>query len=760
MVGRPGPVVVQDVEQPADPAQRRDYGAPARLGGVRGEHQVHAQPGEQFGQVAGPAVVSDFGHRGGKRFSHRRLPGIALPQDADALVLFGQVGQVKVDGEGAGHLLGLVQAPRPDQRHDLVPGRITGHRITGHRITGHRPRVGRAPGVALAVPGLDHRAPQPLHVGQQLRPGGVGDNLAEDVAEQPDIAPHRLRQRGTVPVSIPVHGQSLIAQTDLPTSLMSMTTQAAAEPGGDHEPVPAPHTTAGKIADLERRRSEAVHAGSAQAVAKQHERGKLTARERIELLLDPGSFTEFDELARHRATDFGIAATRPYGDGVVTGYGTVDGRPVCVFSQDFTVFGGSLGEVYGEKIVKIMDHALKTGCPMIGINDGGGARIQEGVVALGLFAEIFYRNVMASGVIPQISLIMGPCAGGAVYSPAITDFTLMVEGTSHMFITGPDVIKTVTGEDVTFEELGGAHAHGVKSGVAHYQAKDEQDCIDFARDLLSYLPSNNLDDPPRHEVPESDGAEPDEFDAELDTLIPDSPNQPYDMHEVFTHVLDDGEFLEVHAGFAPNMVVGFGRIEGSSVGVVANQPMHYAGCLDIDASEKAARFVRTCDAFSIPILTFVDVPGFLPGVTQEWSGIIRRGAKLIYAYAEATVPKVTVITRKAYGGAYDVMGSKHLGGDVNLAWPTAQIAVMGAQGAVNILYRRELATAPDPDALRAQKITEYEDTLANPYIAAERGYVDNVIRPAETRLAITRALRSLRSKRQTLPPKKHGNIPL
>ena len=539
---------------------------------------------------------------------------------------------------------------------------------------------------------------------------------------------------------------------------MTLSTHQAAESASTAEP--DPHTTAGKIADLERRRQAAVHAGSEQAVAKQHERGKLTARERIELLLDPGSFTEFDELARHRATDFGIAATRPYGDGVVTGYGTVDGRPVCVFSQDFTVFGGSLGEVYGEKIVKIMDHALKTGCPIVGFNDGGGARIQEGVVALGLFAEIFYRNVMASGVIPQISLIMGPCAGGAVYSPAITDFTLMVEGTSHMFITGPDVIKTVTGEDVTFEELGGAHAHGVKSGVAHYQAKDEQDCIDFARDLLSYLPSNNLDEPPRRDTQDMDSTEPDEVGAELDTLIPDSPNQPYDMHEVITHVLDDGEFLEVHAGFAPNMVVGFGRVAGSSVGVVANQPMHYAGCLDIDAAEKAARFVRTCDAFSIPILTFVDVPGFLPGVSQEWQGIIRRGAKLIYAYAEATVPKVTVITRKAYGGAYDVMGSKHLGGDVNLAWPTAQIAVMGAQGAVNILYRRELAGAEDPDALRAQRITEYEDTLANPYIAAERGYVDAVIRPAETRLAVTRALRALRTKRQTLPPKKHGNIPL
>jgi propionyl-CoA carboxylase beta chain len=562
---------------------------------------------------------------------------------------------------------------------------------------------------------------------------------------------------------------------------------------------PAPHTTAGKIADLERRRQDAIHAGSQRAIERQHARGKMTARERIDGLLDPGSFTEFDELARHRATDFGMPANRPYGDGVVTGYGTVDGRPVCVFSQDFTVFGGSLGEVYGEKIVKVMDHAMKTGCPVIGINDGGGARIQEGVVALGLFAEIFYRNVMASGVIPQISLIMGPCAGGAVYSPAITDFTLMVEGTSHMFITGPDVIKTVTGEEVSFEDLGGAHAHNVKSGVAHYQAADENDCLAFARELLSYLPSNNLEDPPVL-APEASGAanggaanggaanggaanggaanggaanggaangtdpatEATHSDAELDTLIPDSPNQPYDMHEVITRILDDGEFLEIHAGFARNIVVGFGRVEGAPVGLVANQPMHFAGCLDIDASEKAARFVRTCDAFSIPVLTFVDVPGFLPGTGQEWGGIIRHGAKLIYAYAEATVPKVTVITRKAYGGAYDVMGSKHLGGDVNLAWPTAQIAVMGAQGAVNILYRRELAAAsPDEQAsLREQRVTEYEDTLANPYVAADRGYVDAVIRPAETRPQIVRALRTLRTKRQTLPPRKHGNIPL
>jgi len=501
-----------------------------------------------------------------------------------------------------------------------------------------------------------------------------------------------------------------------------------------------------------------VHAGSGAAVEKQHAKGKLTARERIALLLDEGSFTEFDELARHRAHDFGIERNRPYGDGVITGTGTVDGRPVAVYSHDFTVFGGSLGEVYGEKIVKVMDHAMKVGCPVVGINDGGGARIQEGVVALGLFAEIFFRNVRSSGVIPQISLIMGPAAGGAVYSPAVTDFTLMVEGTSHMFITGPDVIKTVTGEDVTFEELGGARTHMTKSGVAHYQAADEEDCIEFAKLLLSYLPSNNLDEPPA--VPAEPDYEVSPADEELDALIPDSSNQPYDIHQVIETVLDPGTFCEIHEGFARNVVVGFGRVAGAPVGVVANQPMHLAGCLDIDASEKAARFVRTCDAFSIPILTFVDVPGFLPGVTQEWAGIIRRGAKLLFAYAEATVPKVTVITRKAYGGAYDVMGSKHLGGDINLAWPTARIAVMGAQGAVNILYRRELAAAADPDELRKQRTTEYEDTLANPYVAAERGYVDAVIRPAETRAAVTRALISLRTKRETLPPKKHGNIPL
>ncbi len=492
------------------------------------------------------------------------------------------------------------------------------------------------------------------------------------------------------------------------------------------------HTTAGKLADLERRLDEAVHAGSARAVEKQHARGKKTARERIEMLLDEGSFVELDEFARHRSTNFGLEKTRPYGDGVVTGYGTVDGRQVCVFSQDFTVFGGSLGEVFGEKIVKLMDLAMKIGCPVVGINDSGGARIQEGVTSLGLYGEIFFRNVRASGVIPQISLIMGPCAGGAVYSPAVTDFTVMVDQTSHMFITGPDVIKTVTGEDVGMEELGGARTHNTRSGNAHYLGADEEDAIEYVKALLSYLPSNNLDEPPVFDAPAI--LDVTEDDRELDTLIPDSANQPYDMHRVIEHVLDDGEFLEVQPLYAQNMVVGFGRVEGRPVGVVANQPMQFAGTLDIAASEKAARFVRTCDAFNVPVLTFVDVPGFLPGTGQEWDGIIRRGAKLIYAYAEATVPKVTVITRKAYGGAYDVMGSKHLGADLNFAWPTAQIAVMGAQGAVNILYRSELANAEDPAAVRAEKIAEYEDTLANPYIAAERGYVDGVIPPHETRV--------------------------
>jgi propionyl-CoA/long-chain acyl-CoA carboxylase carboxyl transferase subunit len=524
--------------------------------------------------------------------------------------------------------------------------------------------------------------------------------------------------------------------------------------------IPAPniHTTAGKLADLDRRMWEAVHAGSEAAVEKQHARGKKTARERVLMLLDTDSFTELDEFARHRSTSFGMETRRPYGDGVITGFGTIDGRAVCVFSQDVTVFGGSLGQVYGEKIVKIIDFALKTGCPIIGLNEGGGARIQEGVVSLGLYGEIFRRNTHASGVIPQISLIMGAAAGGHVYSPALTDFVVMVDQTSQMFITGPDVIKTVTGEDVSMEELGGGRTHNTKSGNAHYLAADEEDAISFVRTLIGFLPQNNLEDPPVFDV--ANALEPDDMDRDLNTLIPDSPNQPYDMHEVISRVLDDADFLEVQALFAPNVVVGFGRIDGHSVGVVANQPLHFAGCLDIDASEKAARFVRTCDAFNIPVITFVDVPGFLPGTDQEWNGIIRRGAKLIYAYAEATVPLVTVITRKAYGGAYDVMGSKHLGADLNLAWPTAQIAVMGAQGAVNILYRKELAASDDPETMRANLITEYEDELANPYLAAERGYVDAVINPHETRVEITRMLRLLRTKRQTLPPKKHGNIPL
>ncbi|QMU75271.1 acyl-CoA carboxylase subunit beta [Streptacidiphilus sp. PB12-B1b] len=520
----------------------------------------------------------------------------------------------------------------------------------------------------------------------------------------------------------------------------------------------ASHTTAGKIAELQRRLDEAAHSGSARAVEKQHAKGKLTARERVAQLLDEGSFVEFDEFARHRSTNFGQEQTRPYGDGVVTGYGTVDGRQVAVFAQDFTVFGGSLGEVFGEKIVKVMDFALKTGCPMIGINDSGGARIQEGVASLGLYGEIFRRNVLASGVIPQISLVMGPCAGGAVYSPAITDFVVMADRTSHMFITGPDVIKTVTGEDVGMEELGGARTHNSRSGNAHHLASDEKEAIDYVKALLSYLPSNNLEEPPAY--PEEADLGVTALDLELDSIVPDSANQPYDMHTVIAHVLDEGEFLETQSLFAPNMITGFGRVEGHAVGIVANQPMQFAGCLDIDASEKAARFVRTCDAFNVPVLTFVDVPGFLPGTGQEWNGIIRRGAKLIYAYAEATVPLITVITRKAYGGAYDVMGSKHLGADLNLAWPTAQIAVMGAQGAVNILHRATLAAAEDPDAKRAELMEAYEDTLLNPYIAAERGYVDAVVMPSETRRHIVRGLRALRNKREVLPPKKHGNIPL
>ena len=524
-----------------------------------------------------------------------------------------------------------------------------------------------------------------------------------------------------------------------------------------HE-VPELHTTAGKLADLERRHHEATVEMAERASEKQHAKGRQSARERVDQLLDDGSFVELDAFARHRSTAFGLEKNRPLGDGVITGYGTIEGRQVCVFSQDFSIYGGSLGQVYGEKITKVMDLAIKNGCPIIGINEGAGARIQEGVVSLGLYGEIFRRNVHASGVIPQISLIMGSCAGGHVYSPAVTDFTIMVDQTSHMFITGPDIIKTVTGEDVTMEELGGARTHNTKSGNAHYMGADEEDALEYVKALLSYLPQNNMEEPePYDDVAD---LEPSDVDVALDTLIPDSPNQPYDMHTVIESIVDDGDFLEVQALFAPNILIGFGRVEGRSVGVVANQPMQFAGTLDIDASEKAARFVRTCDAFNIPVLTFVDVPGFLPGTDQEWDGIIRRGAKLIYAYAEATVPLVTVITRKAYGGAYDVMGSKHLGADINLAWPTAQIAVVGASGAVSILYRKELAAAEDPDARRAELMTEYEDTLCNPYVAAERGYIDAVIQPRQTRAEIVKALRLLRTKRETLPPKKHGNIPL
>ncbi len=518
----------------------------------------------------------------------------------------------------------------------------------------------------------------------------------------------------------------------------------------------APETFIERLHQLEALKYEAIHAGSAAAVEKQHAKGKYTARERLEKLLDPGSFQELDVFVRHRTTDFEMQSNRPYADAVVTGFGLIDGRRVCVFSQDFTVFGGSLGEVMSEKMVKVMELAEKTGCPIIGINDSGGARIQEGVVALGGYGEVFMRNVRASGVIPQISLIMGPCAGGAVYSPAITDFVFMVKETSHMFITGPEVIKTVTGESVGFEELGGAISHNAKSGVAHFASEDEDACLQDARYLLSFLPQNNLETPPR--VASTDDRS--RMAAELDTIVPDNPNKPYDMREVVHHVVDDGEFFEVQELFARNMICGFARLDGYAVGVVGNQPAQMAGVLDIESSEKASRFIRTCDAFNVPILTFCDVPGFLPGTAQEWNGIIRHGAKLLYAYAEATVPKLTVITRKSYGGAYDVMGSKHLGADMNFAWPTAEVAVMGAEGAVNIIYRREIAAAEDPAAQRAQRIEEYKAHFANPYIAAERGYIDDVIVPRTTRPKLIEALGMLQTKRQQGPRRKHGNIPL
>jgi len=518
----------------------------------------------------------------------------------------------------------------------------------------------------------------------------------------------------------------------------------------------APETYEEKLGQLEELRHEAIHAGTESAVAKQHEKGKYTARERIEKLLDPGSFQELDVFVRHRTHEFDMQKNRPYGDAVVTGHGTIDGRRVCVFSQDFTVFGGSLGEVMGEKMCKVMDLAAKIGCPVIGINDSGGARIQEGVVSLGAYGDVFLRNVRSSGVIPQISLIMGPCAGGAVYSPAITDFIFMVKETSHMFITGPDVIRTVTGEEVDFESLGGAMAHNSKSGVAHFAADDEDACLEDARYLLSFLPQNNLETPPRV-IPTDD---PLRADPELDTVVPDNPNKPYDMRAVIRLTVDDGEFFEVHEHYARNIVCGFSRCNGYAVGVVGNQPSQLAGVLDIESSEKAARFIRTCDAFNIPILTFCDVPGFLPGTAQEWGGIIRHGAKLLYAYAEATVPKITVITRKAYGGAYDVMGSKHLAADMNFAWPTAEVAVMGPEGAVNIIYRRDIQASPTPDTRRQKLITDYKAHFANPYAAAERGYIDDVIVPHETRPKVITALETLLSKREPGPRRKHGNIPL
>ena len=518
------------------------------------------------------------------------------------------------------------------------------------------------------------------------------------------------------------------------------------------------HTTAGKIEDLRARVEEAVHAGSARAVEKQHAKGKNTARERIEMLVDPDSFTEIDEFARHRSTQFGMEKNRPYGDGVVIGTATVDGRPIALYSQDFTVMGGSLGEVHAEKIVKIAEFALKSGIPLIGINDSGGARIQEGVASLNGYGKIFRLNTRSSGVIPQISLILGPCAGGSAYSPALTDFTVMVNETSHMFITGPDVIKTVTGEEVGMEELGGARTHNTRTGNSHYLAENEDDAIDYVKALLSYLPSNNMDAAPH--LPATETLEKKASDIALDTLIPDSPNQPYDMKVLIQALVDEGEFLEVHALYAPNIVVGFARIEGESVGIIANQPNQLAGTLDINSSEKAARFLRFCDAFNIPILTLVDVPGFLPGTEQEWDGIIRRGAKLLYAYAEASVPLVTLITRKAYGGAFIVMGSKYLGSDINFAWPSAEIAVMGAQGAVNILYRKELSDAKDPDAKRAELVNDYNESLANPYLAAERGTIDTVIEPSQSRAYITKAFRTLKTKRDVLPARKHGNIPL
>jgi acetyl-CoA carboxylase carboxyltransferase component len=522
--------------------------------------------------------------------------------------------------------------------------------------------------------------------------------------------------------------------------------QEAAESKGTQE----------KLAELHDLQAKAVLGGGIQRIEAQHKKGKLTARERIDLLLDPDTFNELDMFVTHRATDFGLDEQKIPGDGVVTGYGQIDGRLVYVFSQDFTVFGGSLSEAHAEKICKVMDLAMKNGAPIIGLNDSGGARIQEGVVSLGAYADIFLRNTLASGVIPQISAIMGPCAGGAVYSPAITDFIFMVEETSYMFVTGPNVLKAVTHEDVTFEELGGARVHNQTSGVAHFACPGEADCIRMIRQLISYLPANNLDDPPYITPADS----PRRAEEALNSIIPDNPNKPYDMKAVIHHVVDEGDFFEVQEHFAQNIIIGFARLNGRPVGIVAQQPRVLAGVLDIDASDKAARFVRFCDCFNIPIITFVDVPGFLPGVGQEHNGIIRHGAKLLYAYCEATVPKITVITRKAYGGAYDVMSSKHVRGDINYAWPTAEIAVMGAEGAVNILFKDEIEHTEDPEQMRKKLIAEYIEKFANPYIAANRGYVDEVIEPRYTRTKLISALEMLKNKRDTNPPKKHGNLPL
>ncbi len=511
-----------------------------------------------------------------------------------------------------------------------------------------------------------------------------------------------------------------------------------------------------RINELREKREQAMLGGGPDRIDAQHKKGKLTARERLELLLDPGSFKELDVFATHRTSDFGMDEKKFPGDGVVTGYGRIDGRLVYVFSQDFTVFGGSLGEMFAQKVVKVMDLAMRNGAPLIGLNDSGGARIQEGVLSLGGYAEIFFRNVLASGVIPQISAIMGPCAGGAVYSPAMTDFIMMVKGTSHMFITGPEVIKAVTGEEVTFEQLGGAMSHNQKSGVAHFAAENEEHCIEMMKTLLSYLPSNNLDDPPRIET----GDDINRMDEELGKIVPEESDQPYDMKDIILRVVDNGEFLEVHEHWAKNIVVGFARLNGYAIGVVGNQPKVLAGTLDIDSSTKGGRFVRFCDAFNIPLLTFVDVPGFLPGTAQEYGGIIRNGSKLLYAYCEATVPKMTVITRKAYGGAYDVMCSKHIRADINFAWPSAELAVMGPDGAVNIIFRKEIQASDDPEKKAEELVRDYREKFANPYIAAQMGYIDDIIEPKETRPRLIDALHTLLSKRETRPAKKHGNIPL